>query len=145
MSGLRQQIIVGDAYEQLCRLPSESIDMVLTSPPYFLLRDYQVRGQLGLEPQVDEWVTNLRAVAQELHRVLLPTGSLWLNLGDTYATHPRQGAARKSLLLGPERLALALVADGWLLRNKIVWAKRQPDAQLGAGPADLHLGSALSS
>ncbi|MBV9823350.1 MAG: site-specific DNA-methyltransferase [Actinobacteria bacterium] len=100
--------------------------MVLTSPPYFLLRDYQVSGQLGLEPHVDQWVANLRAVARELHRVLLPTGSLWLNLGDTYATHPRQGAARKSLLLGPERLALALLADGWLLRNKIVWAKSNP-------------------
>jgi DNA modification methylase len=100
--------------------------MVLTSPPYFLLRDYQVSGQLGLESHVDEWVTNLRTVARELHRVLVPTGSLWLNLGDTYATHPRQGAPRKSLLLGPERLALALVADGWVLRNKIVWAKSNP-------------------
>jgi site-specific DNA-methyltransferase (adenine-specific) len=126
VSGLRQRIIVGDAHEQLRQLPSEAIDMVLTSPPYFLLRDYQVRGQLGLEPHVDEWVANLRGVVRELHRVLVPTGSLWLNLGDTYATHPRQGAPRKSLLLGPERLALALVADGWVLRNKIVWAKSNP-------------------
>jgi len=100
--------------------------MVLTSPPYYLLRNYQVTGQLGLECRVDQWVNNLRAVTHELHRVLLPTGSLWLNLGDTYATHPRQGAARKSLLLGPERLALALIADGWVLRNKIVWAKSNP-------------------
>ena len=83
-------------------------------------------GQLGLEPHVDEWVANLRTVSRELQRVLLPTGSLWLNLGDTYATHSRQGAPRKSLLLGPERLALALIADGWVLRNKIVWAKSNP-------------------
>jgi DNA modification methylase len=126
VSGLLGQIIIGDASEQLRQLPSESFDMVLTSPPYFLLRDYQVPGQLGLEPHIDEWVANLRTVNRELQRVLLPTGSLWLNLGDTYATHSRQGAPRKSLLLGPERLALALLADGWVLRNKIVWAKSNP-------------------
>ena len=126
MSGLRQQIIVGDAYQELQQLPDASVDMVLTSPPYYLLRDYQVPGQLGMESHVNGWVSNLHANIRELHRVLLPTGSLWLNLGDTYATHPRQGAPRKSLLLGPERLALALVADGWLLRNKIVWAKSNP-------------------
>jgi DNA modification methylase len=126
MTALRNRLIVGDARQELRRLPDASVDMVLTSPPYYLLRDYQVPGQLGLEPHVDEWVNNLRAVMRELQRVLLPTGSLWLNLADTYATHPRQGAPRKSLLLGPERLALALLADGWLLRNKIVWAKANP-------------------
>ena len=125
MSG-RRRIIVGDAHQELRQLPDSSVDMVLTSPPYYLLRDYQVPEQLGLESHVDEWVSNLRAVTHELHRVLLPTGSLWLNLADTYATHFRQGAARKSLLLGPERLALALIADGWVLRNKIVWAKPNP-------------------
>jgi site-specific DNA-methyltransferase (adenine-specific) len=123
MSGLRQQIIVGDALQELEQLPANSVDMVLTSPPYFLLRDYQVAGQLGLESHVDQWVNALRAVAGELQRVLLPTGTLWLNLGDTYASHNRQGATPKSLLLGPERLALALLADGWTLRNKIVWHK----------------------
>jgi len=122
----RNRLIVGDAHQQLQRLPAASVDMVLTSPPYYLLRDYQVPGQLGLESHVDDWVSNLHAITRELHRVLLPTGSLWLNLGDTYATHPRQGAARKSLLLGPERLAMTLIADGWLLRNKIVWAKSNP-------------------
>ena len=126
MSGFRQRIIVGDARQELQRLPDASVDMVLTSPPYFLLRDYQVPGQLGLESHVVDWVNNLHGIMRELHRVLLPTGSLWLNLADTYATHPRQGAARKSLLLGPERLALALIADGWVLRNKIVWAKSNP-------------------
>jgi site-specific DNA-methyltransferase (adenine-specific) len=126
VNGLRRQVIVGDAWQELQRLPDASVDMALTSPPYFLLRNYQAAGQLGLEPHVDRWVENLRAVMRELHRVLVPTGSLWLNLGDTYATHPREGAPRKSLLLGPERLALALLADGWLLRNKIVWAKSNP-------------------
>jgi len=126
MTALRNRVLVGDAAAQLKRLPAASVDMVLTSPPYYLLRDYQVSGQLGLEAHVDEWVSNLRAAVRELQRVLVPTGSLWLNLADTYATHPRQGAPRKSLLLGPERLALALLADGWILRNKIIWAKANP-------------------
>lgn len=126
MSGLRNQILVGDARQQLRRLPEASIDMVLTSPPYFRLRDYAVDGQLGLEGHVDQWTSELRAVSREVQRVLLPTGSFWLNLADTYATHHRQGAAKKSLLGGPERLALLLLADGWLLRNKIVWQKANP-------------------
>lgn len=122
----RRQILVGDAGERLRELPAGSVDMVLTSPPYFRLRDYQVNGQLGMEQHVGNWVDQLRAVCSELARVLVPSGSLWLNLGDTYTTHPRQGAARKSLLLGPERLALALIEDGWIIRNKIVWAKTNP-------------------
>ena len=60
---------------------------------------------------------------QQLARVLVPTGTLWLNLGDAYSTHRREGSPRKSLLLGPERLALALMADGWIIRNQIIWAK----------------------
>ena len=71
---------------------SRSADMVLTSPPYFRLRDYHVDGQLGLEPSVDNWVDNLAAVAHQLHRVLTPTGSLWLNIADTFSTDADQGA-----------------------------------------------------
>jgi site-specific DNA-methyltransferase (adenine-specific) len=126
VSRQRRQIIVGDARQQLQRLPDASVDMVLTSPPYFRLRDYRVDGQLGVENAVAAWSSNLRAVVRELQRVLLPTGSFWLNVADTYSTHASQGAAKKSLLLGPERLALALLEDGWLLRNKIVWAKTNP-------------------
>lgn len=122
----RNLIRVGDAASQLRRLPPGSVDMVLTSPPYFRLRNYQIEGQLGLEPDVGAWVEHLQHVARELARVLTPTGTLWLNLGDTYSTHRSQGAGRKSLLLGPERVALTLVRDGWLLRNKIVWAKTNP-------------------
>jgi DNA modification methylase len=99
---------------------------VITSPPYFGLRDYGVSGQLGQEGDVDEWVANLRAVCRELQRVLAPHGSLWLNLGDAYSRHERFGARPKSLLLGPERLARVLVADGWILRNKVVWSKSNP-------------------
>lgn len=122
----RNRLLVGDAATTLGRLPEDSIDMVLTSPPYFRLRDYQVTGQLGLEAHVDQWVDELRLVTRGLARVLKPTGTLWLNLGDSYSTHTSQGAGRKSLLLGPERVASALLADGWLLRNKIVWAKKNP-------------------
>ena len=123
MSPARNAVIVGDAATEMARLREASIDMVLTSPPYFRLRNYQTAGQIGLEPHVDQWVGHLRAVAAEVARVLTPTGSFWLNLADTYSTHHRQGAARKSLLLGPERVLLALQRDGWLVRNKIVWAK----------------------
>jgi site-specific DNA-methyltransferase (adenine-specific) len=122
----RNRVIVGDAVEQLRQLPTASIDMVLTSPPYFRLRDYQIEGQLGLEGHVEQWVNGLRAVAHEAARVLVPTGSLWLNVADTYSTHARQGAAKKSLLLGPERLALVLLETGWIVRNKIVWQKANP-------------------
>ncbi|MBA3617993.1 MAG: site-specific DNA-methyltransferase [Acidothermales bacterium] len=124
--GLRNDVLVGDARESLSRLPDASIDMVLTSPPYFRLRNYDIEGQLGLEASVPDWVGGLHLVLSEVQRVLVPTGSLWLNLGDSYSTHLRQGAAKKSLLLGPERLALRLVADGWMLRNKLVWAKANP-------------------
>jgi site-specific DNA-methyltransferase (adenine-specific) len=124
MIGLNR-ILVGDARDQLRQLPDGVVDCVVTSPPYFQLRNYQHDGQLGLEESVDLWVRNLRAVLNEVGRVLVPTGSVWLNLGDRYSTG-REGAPVKSLLLGPERLALALIADGWVVRNKIVWAKRNP-------------------
>lgn len=120
------RVLVGDAADRLTELPDGSFDLALTSPPYFRLRDYGVDGQLGLEGDIEAWVANLRGVCRELARLVTPTGSLWLNLGDSYATHPREGAGRKSLLLGPERLLLALQADGWLVRNKVVWSKTNP-------------------
>jgi DNA modification methylase len=117
---------VGDALEELRKLPSDSVDMCLTSPPYFRLRDYGAHGQLGLEANVDSWAEAIRLIAGEVRRVLVPTGTFWLNLGDTYANHPRQGAASKSLLLAPERVAQLLRQDGWIVRNKIIWAKPNP-------------------
>lgn len=120
------RVLVGDVRMQLASLPAESVDTVVTSPPYFQLRNYQHDGQIGLEDQVDGWVDELRTVARGLQRVLKPTGTFWLNLGDTYARNPTDGAPPKSLLLGPERLAMKLVEDGWVLRNKVVWAKPNP-------------------
>ncbi len=126
MNPMRNQILIGDARAVLADLPSAWVDMVLASPPYFRLRDYQVSGQLGLEHSVEQWVDNLRVACKEIARVLVPHGSFWLNVGDSYSMHMGQGAARKSLLLGPERLALGLIRDGWCVRNKIVWQKANP-------------------
>jgi DNA modification methylase len=122
----RNRLLIGDALTRLRSLPAESVDCVVTSPPYFGLRDYGVTGQLGQETHIGQWVKSLRAVCRELQRVLSPHGSLWLNLGDAYSTHTSFGAPAKSLLLGPERVAQVLVRDGWLLRNKVVWAKTNP-------------------
>jgi DNA modification methylase len=123
---LRNRIIVGDARSATNDLLSDSIDCIVTSPPYFRLRNYQHRSQIGLEQNVSEWVDEMTTVLRGLKRVLKPSGSLWLNLGDTFSTHERQGARPKSLLLAPERLAMALTADGWVLRNKVIWSKPNP-------------------
>lgn len=126
MSGPRNQILAGDALQRLEELPEGWVDQIVTSPPYFRLRDYGTSGQLGLEASVDDYVTTLRACVAAMRRVLTPTGTLWLNLGDSYSLHPSQGAPRKSLIGVPERVMLALIADGWTLRNKIIWAKTNP-------------------
>jgi site-specific DNA-methyltransferase (adenine-specific) len=123
---LRNTILLGDVREQLQGLPSSSVDCIVTSPPYFGIRDYGHEQQLGTETDIDGWVEHIRAVARDLARVLRPTGALWLNLGDGYSRHRREGAQPKSLLLGPERVAQALVQDGWILRNQVVWAKSNP-------------------
>ena len=119
----RNQVLIGDASQRLAELPEQSVNCVVTSPPYFGLRNYGVKGQIGLEDHVDEWVDELRVVMHGLARVLRADGCVWLNLGDSYARHPKQGTNRKSLFLGPERLALKLIEDGWIVRNKVVWAK----------------------
>jgi site-specific DNA-methyltransferase (adenine-specific) len=122
----RNQIIIGDAALRLADLPANSVDTVVTSPPYFALRDYGQPGQLGLESDIDHWVQNLLQVTTQVRRVLKPSGAFWLNLGDSYSHHPREGAAKKSLLMGPARLAIAMIRDGWILRNHVVWAKTNP-------------------
>jgi site-specific DNA-methyltransferase (adenine-specific) len=125
-TGPRNTILVGDVRDRLRALPAGSVDTVITSPPYLQLRNYAMAAQIGLEDDVTAWVEALRDVGRELARVLKPTGAWWLNLGDSYSRDLRTGAPPKSLLLGPERLALALVADGWTIRNKVIWAKPNP-------------------
>lgn len=120
------QIIEGGARSRLSELADDSVDCVITSPPYFQLRNYGHEEQIGLETSVDGWVNQLKAVFDELARLLKPTGSVWLNLGDSYSRHPKSGAPAKSLLLAPERLLLALSEDGWIVRNKVIWAKTNP-------------------
>ena len=107
--------LAGDAAEVLAALPPASVDVVMTSPPYWGQREYDASG-IGLEPDVTEYLDALLAVTAELGRVLAPTGSLWLNIGDTYHD--------KALQLVPWRLATRMVDEqGWILRNTVVWHK----------------------
>jgi site-specific DNA-methyltransferase (adenine-specific) len=128
----RNVILRGDAAQRLSELLPQSIDCVISSPPYFRLRDYGVPGQLGQEESVAGWVENLRAVFRQLARVLKPHGSVWLNVGDGYSRHRRFGAQPKSLLLAPQRLVVALSADGWLVRNHVIFAKKNALPQSAA-------------
>lgn len=120
------RVLIGDARQVLPTLPANSVDCVITSPPYFRLRNYQEDEQIGLEKHVDDYVHELLLIGRKLTRVLKIGGSLWLNLGDTFSRGQTQGTREKSLALAPERVALALVADGWILRNKVIWAKTNP-------------------
>lgn len=117
------RIMVGDARTRLQELPDAAVDTVITSPPYWQQRDYGVRGQLGAEATVGDWVDSIVGVCDQLARVLSPGGSLWLNLGDSFSRRPSDGAARKSLLLAPQQVALRLTQHGWTLRNYVVWHK----------------------
>jgi len=146
------QILVGDVRQTLSTLPEKSVQCCVTSPPYFGLRDYGVDGQIGLEQTPDEFVAQLVAVFREVRRVLRDDGTLWLNLGDTYAAggmgagsgkqltnrgtsvgghmdKPRkapEGLKPKDLIGIPWRVAFALQADGWYLRQDIIWHKPNP-------------------
>lgn len=111
-------IMHGDALSVLRELPSASVHCVITSPPYYMQRDYSAPHQIGNEESPSEYVYKLRAVFSECRRVLKDDGTLWLNLGDKY---------QEETLLGmPWRVALALQEDGWLLRSDIIW--RKPNA-----------------
>jgi site-specific DNA-methyltransferase (cytosine-N4-specific) len=141
-------LLLGDALEQLRTLPDGSIDCIVTSPPYYGLRDYGTPGQYGLEATPAAYVETLRALFAEARRVLADDGTLWLNLGDSYAaagghTDPGSTSAlqgrrvqlmqnmpskpadrpKKNLLGIPWRTAFALQDDGWILRNEIIWHK----------------------
>lgn len=152
MKAARDTILCGDALDTLRTLPDECVQMVVTSPPYWGLRDYGVAGQLGLEPTPEEWVESMVAIFAEVRRVLRRDGTLWLNVGDCYANdtkwggtsggvmakglHGKQdvgyrrrrhtGLKPKDLVGLPWMLAFALRADGWWLRSDIVWHKPNP-------------------
>lgn len=135
-------ILQGDALELLRTLPPESVHTCVTSPPYYNLRDYGVEGQIGNEDSVEEYLQALVAVFREVRRVLHPNGTLWVNMGDSYATSSGnqpptntrnscghtskrvpQEYKRKDLIGIPWQLAFALRADGWYLRQDIIWQK----------------------
>jgi site-specific DNA-methyltransferase (adenine-specific) len=123
----RNVVVEGDALAALRSLADASVEVCMTSPPYFQARNYNAgEDELGQEQHVDAWVESLRAVSREIARVLAPTGSYWLNIGDLYSRHGRLGAPPKSLLLAPERLVRGLLADGWIVRNRIAWVKTSP-------------------
>lgn len=143
----RWGVLCGDARTVLTSMPDEWVDCVITSPPYFWLRDYGVEGQMGLEPSVDEYVSNLCAVLEEVRRILRKDGLLFLNVGDTYYSGKGQsqgvdrksakrrfglravdesggmgiGLQRKSLIGIPWRMGIALSTSGWVLRSSIIW------------------------
>jgi len=172
------RVLQGHTLDVLKQLPSESVDMVITSPPYWALRDYGLpaqvwdgdpgcrhiwsdqpfcrsckawRGQLGLEPNFELFVRHLCDIFDQVRRVLKPTGTCWVNLGDTYwgggQAHGHknetknagrltgktgylkepiaigQGYPRKSACLIPARFAIEMVRRGWVLRNEIIWHK----------------------
>lgn len=132
-------VLVGDCREVLPTLGAGSVQCVVTSPPYYGLRDYQHPDQIGLEPSVEAYVAEMVAVFREVRRVLADDGTLWLNLGDSYSGGRSTGAngwksgrkhgdgiGPKQLLGVPWRVAFALQADGWVLRSDIIWHKPAP-------------------
>ncbi len=118
-------ILLGDCRERLRELPDESVHCVVTSPPYFGLRDYGVDGQIGQEPSPDNFVAALVGVFRGVRRVLRSDGTFWLNLGDSYSNSSKTkgGFKPKDRMMIPARAALALHADGWYLRDEIIWHK----------------------
>jgi DNA modification methylase len=106
-------VVVGDA--RATGLNPDSVDLVVTSPPYWKKRDYGIDAQIGQEDSAEEYVESLLECLREWSRVLRPTGSVFLNIGDTYY--------RRSLANIPGRIENAAMEDGWRIRNRIIWAK----------------------
>lgn len=113
------ELHVGDCIESLKKMPNQSVNCCVTSPPYFGLRDYGVDGQIGLEQTPEEYVAKMVEVFREVRRVLRDDGTLWINIGDSWSKN-------KQLMGLPWRLAFALQDDGWYLRQEIIWHKPNP-------------------
>ena len=145
------QLIHADVIDGLRQLKDSSVHCVMTSPPYWGLRDYGEAGQIGLEPTPEAYLERMVEVFREVRRVLRDDGTLWLNLGDSYASTTKgsggasakqdsnagsrykqrhlkltDGLKTKDLCGIPWRVALALQADGWYLRSDIIWSKPNP-------------------
>lgn len=149
--GFASKIICGDALSELRKLPGESINCVITSPPYWALRDYGVEGQLGLEKTFNKYIVKLCDIFDEVKRVMKDDGTCWVNIGDTYSSGVKGSGGHsseklkthntdnfqnfepievktnlpdKSLCMIPFRFAIEMVNRGWILRNTIIWKKR---------------------
>ena len=139
---MAERFLLGDALEQLRAIPSEIVHTCVTSPPYYNLRDYGTEGQIGNEASVEEYINTLVRIFREVRRVLRPDGTLWVNIGDSYATRSGNqpptntrnscghttkktpsGYKYKDMIGVPWQLAFALRADGWYLRQDIIWNK----------------------
>ena len=124
------QVITGDCRDVLPRLIAAGVRVqtCITSPPYYGLRDYGLPGQIGLEQTMQDYLAALLQVFRLVRELLTDNGTLWLNLGDSYATSRTSGSnlPPKNLMGIPWRLALALQDDGWFLRQDIIWHKRNP-------------------
>lgn len=142
------KIYEGTCLDVIRTFPDKSIDCVITSPPYWQLRDYGWDGQWGNEPTFEMYLENLWSLMDEVYRVLKDEGTAWINLGDTYGSfrgsssassfarngngdnrhemkeRPDKGKFEKCLLLIPHRFAIGCIDRGWIMRNDIVWAKR---------------------
>jgi len=117
---IKNKVFQGDVLDVLSQFPDESVDCVVTSPPYHGLRDYGVEGQIGLEKTFTEYLDKMLAITLELKRVLKKTGTMWWNHGDSYGGNGME----KSLLLQAHRLAIRMIDEqGWILRNTIIWHK----------------------
>ena len=119
-------LLIGDVLDCLKKIPSETISTIVTSPPYWNLRDYYVKGQIGMEKTPEEYIDKMVEVSKELLRVLKKDGAYFLNVGDTYID--------KGLQMIPQQIAQKMIGEvktrgnnnkkiGWLLRNQIVWYK----------------------
>ena len=150
------KVYLGDALKILKTLPDDSVDCCVTSPPYYSLRDYGVKGQIGLEDTPEKFIRKLTRVFAEVYRVLKPEGTLWINIGDSYAGSHKGGAnypdnamnykqgtnrgllgkattvrkntgyKNKDLIGIPWMLAFSLRKAGWYLRQDIIWEKLNP-------------------
>lgn len=137
-------LFLGDAKKYLDMMPNESVQSIITSPPYWALRDYNIRGQIGLEESVYKYIDTLADLFDQAKRVLKSDGTLWLNIGDSYTSGGRkwrapdgknkaramsvrpdtpEGLKPKELIGVPWRLAFALQSRGWYLRSDIIWEK----------------------
>lgn len=141
-------LVRGDALSVMSAMPERSVQTVVTSPPYWSLRDYGIEGQIGLNETMYAFVDSLADLFDQVHRVLRNDGTLWLNIGDSYTSGNRgwrapdkknraramnlrpptpEGLKDKDLIGVPWRLAFALQDRGWYLRSEVIWQK--PNAQ----------------